>query len=100
MKSSAVPMKTKRSALTQEVKRRMRNCHENLPKDELADVLSKFSQKMRNSGYNQTFREQVINAGVIAHRGDVNMDKEGEKKLFRSRNMKYKIDVNKSSLLF
>ena len=42
------------------MKRRLRNCHPDVPKSEVAEVLSKFSQKMKNSGYNQRFREQVL----------------------------------------
>ena len=87
MKDSAVPMKTKRNALTQEVKRRLRNCHDDLPKEEVAEVLSKFSQKLSNSGYNQSYREQVINAGVLAYnyKEDIGREERGEKKRFRSR---------------
>ena len=63
MMMSAVPLRTKRNALTEEVKRRLRNCHEDVPEEEIGDILSRFSQKMKNSGYNHKFREQVINAG-------------------------------------
>ena len=49
MMKSAVPLRTKRNSLTQEVKRRLRNCHKDIPKDKVAEVLSKFAQKMRNS---------------------------------------------------
>ena len=83
--NSVVPLKTKRNSLTQEVKRRLRNCHPDVPKSEVAEVLSKFVQKMKNSGYNQRFREQVINAGVLAHKQDVESNRNDGKKLFRLR---------------
>ena len=34
---------------------------------------------MKNSGYNHKLREQVINAGTIAHREDIGRCKRGEK---------------------
>ena len=43
------------------------------------EILSKFLQKMKNSGYNHKLREQVINAGTIAHREDIGRCKRGEK---------------------
>ena len=85
MMSSAVPLKTKRNTLTQEVKRRLRNYHRDVPKAEVAEILSKFAQKMKNSGYSQHFREQVINAGVLAHEQDLESSRKGEKMMFRSR---------------
>ena len=47
--------------------------------------MSKFAQKLKNSGYNHKFRQQVIDAGVKAHKLDVEKDRQGEKKLYRSR---------------
>ena len=82
---SAVPLKTKRSALTQEVRRRLRNCHPDVPKSEVAEILSRFAQKMKNAGYNQRFRGQVINAGVLAHKQDLEICRTSEKLMFRSR---------------
>ena len=40
---------------------------------------------MRNSGYNEAFRQQVINAGVLSHRDDAERSVSGGKKLFRTR---------------
>ena len=94
MLKSAVPLRTKRNALTQEVKRRLRNCHQDVPKEEVAEILSKFAQKLKNSGYNHRFRQQVIDAGVKAHKQDVEKDRQGEKKLYRSRSER--LSLNKS----
>jgi hypothetical protein len=86
MKDSAVNMATKRNSLTQEVKRRLQNCHEDVPKCEVAEILSQFAQKLKNSGYREKFRWEVINAGVLAHNERVKLDKKGEKVLYRDRN--------------
>ena len=71
MMNSAVPLQTK--------KRRLRNWHRDFQKEEVVEILSKFLQKMKNSGYNHKLREQVINAGTIAHREDIGRCKRGEK---------------------
>ena len=42
MYRSAVPMATNRAALVNETVRRLRNCHENVAEEEVADILSRF----------------------------------------------------------
>jgi hypothetical protein len=86
MKDSAVSMQTKRNSLTQEAKRRLRNCHEDVPKEEVAEILSEFAQKLKNSGYREKFRCEIIKAGVMAHKELMKLSESGEKPMFRSRN--------------
>ena len=81
MMNSAVPLQTKRSAphLGGKEETALRNWHRDFQKEEVVEILSKFLQKMKNSGYNHKLREQVINAGTIAHREDIGRCKRGEK---------------------
>ena len=74
MYRSAVPMATKRAALVNETVRRLRNCHENVAEEEVADILSRFCQKMRTSGYSEKFRTQIIDGGVKAYREQVRIE--------------------------
>ena len=50
-KSTALPETCLRSSLTQEVVRRLKNTSESLPKTHVSGILSKFSQKLVNSGH-------------------------------------------------
>ena len=86
MKSSAVSSSTKRSALTQEAIRRLRNTHEDVPKEEVAEIFNKFAVKMKNSGYSTKFRREIINAGFTSFKRQRTLDEKGEKMMFRSRN--------------
>ena len=67
MYKSAVPMATKRAALVNETVRRLRNCHEEVEEEEVAEILSKFCKKLKTSGYSAKFRKQIIDAGVKAY---------------------------------
>ena len=86
MRTSAVPEQTRRSALVNEVVRRLRNCHEDVEESEVADVLSRFSQKMRNSGYCADYRRQIISAGIKAHKEQKKREEAGGRPMFRTRN--------------
>ena len=82
---SAVPMPVKRSALTNEVVRRLRNCHDNVEEEEVAEILSRFCQKMKTSGYNEKFRREVIDGGVKAHEEQIRVEEAGGRRRFRTR---------------
>ena len=60
MRDSAVGMKTKRRTLVQEVVRRMRNSDRETELEEVGEVLSKFCQKMRDSGYEEKMRREIL----------------------------------------
>ena len=77
MRSSAVSDITKRSALTQEAVRRFRNTHENVPREEVAEIFNKFSLKMKNSGYTAKFRGEIIRAGDLAFKEQKMLDSKG-----------------------
>ena len=59
-----MPFKTKRTVLTQEVIRILRNCRLDLPWNEKAVFLSELSARIKSSGYSETFRHQVIDSGL------------------------------------
>ena len=64
LERSAMPSKMKRTVLTQEVIRILRNCRDDLPWPQKAAFLTEHSIRMKASGYSERFREQVINAGL------------------------------------
>jgi hypothetical protein len=85
MNSSAVPTMTKRGALTNEAIRRLRNCHEDIPEEDLAKVLSDYSQKLKNSGYGAKYRREIIDGGLKAYKKQREDDSLGIKPMYRER---------------
>ena len=70
----------------QEVVRRMRNCDRETELEEVGVILDKFCQKMKDSGYEQKMRREVVDAGVKIYREQVRKDEIGERPLYRRRN--------------
>ena len=64
MKDSAAPLQQKRTVLTQEGIRRLKNCKRELEWEEKAFHMSKFMQKLKNSGYDEKFRLEVAKSSV------------------------------------
>ena len=62
--SSALPANTKRHALVNEGLRRLRLTDRSLPWSEVEDVMSRFSNMLRASGYMAQFRGEVIEAAM------------------------------------
>ena len=59
-----MPTKVKRTVLTQEVIRVLRNCRLELPWEEKAKFLTELAVRMKSSGYNEKFRRLVIESGL------------------------------------
>ena len=64
---SAMPKSLKRTVLTQEVLRILLRCSPKLPWEVTANHLSMFMMRMQYSGYNKTFRAQVLKSGLNAY---------------------------------
>ena len=63
---SAMPENCKRSTLTQEALRILRNTSINIPWDRKAELLSDFSLRMKLSGYPEKYRETIILSALTA----------------------------------
>ena len=66
-RNSALPMKTKRTILTQEVLRIMLHCSPYLPWDVPRKHINNLMMKIQYSGYNQMFRYHVMNGAIKAY---------------------------------
>ena len=78
---SAINAASKRTILTQECLRRIRNTKIELG-DEVRNIhLNRFMLKMKNSGYNETYRVQILNSALNAFKLMVEEDKNGKKPL-------------------
>ena len=82
---SAMSDRTKRAALTQEAIQILKNCSRSLPWATMAFHLSDFCLRMKISGYGETFRETIIQSALIAYEKQVEMDRIGERPLYRPR---------------
>ena len=82
---SAMPIKIKRTTLTQEVVRIHRNTSRELPKETVAKHLNEFTSRMKASGYPEKFRLEVIKSGVEGFEKMVKIEEEGGRPVNRPR---------------
>ena len=85
---SAVPWKVKRTILTQEVIRVLRNCSRNLPWTEVRVHVEEYSKRMQFSGYPESFREEVVKSAMDAYERMIDKDQQGEEPMYRMRDWK------------
>ena len=78
LERSAMPMRLKRQALAQEVIRILRNTRNNLPWALKSAMLTQFSLRMKDSGYSEQVRLEVIKGGVVGYEQQVQRDRNGE----------------------
>ena len=82
---SAIPSKQKRTILTQECLRRMRNTKVELGSEIQNKHLSEFMMKLKKSGYPSKYRIEILDSAQKAFEKMVKDDKENIKPLYRSR---------------
>ena len=85
MADSAINAKSKRTILTQECLRHIRNTKIELGDAVRNDHLNRFMIKMKNSGYSKNYRIQILNSALNAFEKMVEEDKNGTKPLYRNR---------------
>ena len=74
-----MPWKDKRTILTQEILRVLKNCSRRLPWEEVCTHVETYCSRMQFSGYDKRFRTQVVQSALSAY------DKMLEKDPYRSR---------------
>ena len=80
---SAISDKDKRTINTQEVIRCLRNCHNDLPEDEVAEVLTNCMKRLQNSGYSTEYRIEILKSGTNGFKKQKEADQRGETPLYR-----------------
>ena len=83
--SSALPTNVKRASLTEGALRRLRYTDRSLPWEEVAGILSEYSNELRLSGYDHKFRAEIMNAALVGWRRQCARADSGGTPLFRSR---------------
>ena len=85
MADSALSFSKKRTILTQECLRRLRNTKVELGPHVQAKHLNQFMLKLKNSGYNCKFRQEILDSGLKAFEKMTEDDKKGIKPMYRGR---------------
>ena len=83
--SSALSHSQKRSILTQECLRRLRNTKVELGPQVQNKHLNQFMLKLKNSGYGQKFRKEILDSALQAFDKMLADDRNGTKPLYRSK---------------
>ena len=87
--NSALSLKSKRTILTQECLRRLRNTKVELGEIVQKKYLNEFMIKLKNSGYKKKFRIEVANSTLNAFAKILEDDKNEIKPLYRARSWNY-----------
>ena len=85
MKRSAMPLSIKRASLVQEGVRILRNTERSTPWSTKAMFLSEFSNRMRISGYHDTYRLDIIQAAVEIYEKQLVEDDANRTPLYRNK---------------
>ena len=82
---SALSFAKKRTILTQECLSRLRNTKVELGPEIQAEYLNQFMLRLKNSGYNQKFRQEIVDSALKAYEKMTEDDKNGTKPMYRNR---------------
>ena len=82
---SAINANSKRTILTQECLRRIRNTKLELGNGVRNEHLNKFMVKLKNSGYSANYRTQILKSALNAFEKMLEEDRNGTKPLYRNR---------------
>ena len=85
LERSAMSMRMKRTVMSQEVIRILRNTKTSLPWSFKAELLTSFAIRMKDSGYSEKVRYEVIRGGVLGYERQVQRDLAGQCPLYRPR---------------
>ena len=80
---SAIPMKTKRTILTQEMLRILLHCSRYITWESVCRHLNDFTKKMQYSGYDQAFRYNVAKSAVNAYQTMMENDMNDVRPIYR-----------------
>ena len=83
LSSSAQPWGQKRTTLTQELIRRLLNCSKELPCSTRRKHLNEFMQLLKNSGYSEGFRAEILKSGLQGYGKILKAEKDGVRPVYR-----------------
>ena len=80
---SVLPMKVKRTVLTQEVLRVLLNCNPEIPWKRTVGYVNNMMRRMQYSGYSEGFRYEIVQSALHAYRKIQELDQTGIKPMYR-----------------
>ena len=80
---SALPVKVKRTVLTQEVLRVLLNCNPEIPWERTVGHVNNMMRRMQYSGYSKGFRYEIVQSALHAYRKIQELDQTGVKPMYR-----------------
>ena len=83
--NAAIPANQKHTILTQECLRSLRNTKYELVKDAQIFHLNNYMLKLKNSGYSQKYRTEIVDSALKGYEKMLLEDKNGTKPMYRSR---------------
>ena len=83
--ASAQPWGQKRTTLTQELIRRLLNCRPELGCGVKLKHVNRYMQMLKNSGYDEKFRTEVLRSGLAGYNKILESNKTGAKPMYRSK---------------
>ena len=87
-KNSALPMKQKITIQTQEVFRRLHNTKYDLDEEIRDEILSKFMEDIKISGYNERERKTILKGGILTYEKLRKKESDGIRPFYRPGNYK------------
>ena len=84
---SAMPEKTKRTTLSQEVSRILRNCHPDLPWEDKLAHLNGFIERLRDNGYPEKMRAEIVLSGLKGYGNMKETERNGGRPINRMRTL-------------
>ena len=86
--ASAQPWGQKRTTLTQELIRRLLNCSKALNCTTKRKHIDNFMQLLKNSGYSQKFRVEILKSGLKGYNKILKAEKDGVRPMYRPKGWK------------
>ena len=86
--TSAQPWGQKRTTLTQELIRRLLNCSKGLSCSRRRMHLDNFMQLLKNSGYSEKFRAEILNSGLKGYNKILKAERDGVRPIYRPKGWK------------
>ena len=87
---SAMPLRDKRTVLTQEILRIILRCSPSLPWERVKDHVDDYMMRLQFSGYSIQFREQVLRSALKAHKRIKEKVANDERPLYRKKHWRQK----------
>ena len=87
-RSSAISERNLWTIYTQEIIRCLSNCHKDIPEEEVNEIEENYMKKLQNSGYDEKFRREVLQAGTMGFEKQKVASETGGRPLYRPRGYK------------